>query len=170
MSVVSDSVRPRRRQPTRLPCPWDSPSKNTGVGCHFLLQCMKGKCESEVAQSCPTLSDPMECSPPGSSVHGIFQARLLEWVASAFSGEYSRLKDQSHVSLSPALAGGFFTAVGRWYPSNSSPALYQVTSVGLGSSALSQRTDQATLQERPERVTLLTSSYEHMTEPLAGSR
>ena len=79
-SVVSDSVRPHRRQPTRLCCPWDSPGQNTGVGCHFLLQCMKVKSESEVAQSCPTLSDPMDCSPPGSSVHGIFQARVLEWV------------------------------------------------------------------------------------------
>ena len=79
-SVVSDSVRPHRRQPTRLSCPWDSPGKNTGVGCHFLLQCMKAKSESEVAQSCATLSDPMDCSPPGSSVHGIFQARVLEWV------------------------------------------------------------------------------------------
>ena len=77
-SVVSNSVRPHRRQPTRLPRPWDSPGKNTGVGCHFLLQCMKVKSESEVAQSCPTLSDPMDCSPPGSSVHGIFQARVLE--------------------------------------------------------------------------------------------
>ena len=78
-SVVSDSVRPHRRQPTRLPRPWDSPGKNTGVGCHFLLQCRKVKSESEVAQSCPTLSDPMDCSLPGSSVHGIFQARVLEW-------------------------------------------------------------------------------------------
>ena len=69
------------RQPTRLPRPWDSPGKNTGVGCHFLLQCMKVKSESEVAQSCPTLSDPMDCSPPGSSIHGIFQARVLEWGA-----------------------------------------------------------------------------------------
>ena len=76
---MSDSVRPHRRQPTRLPYPWDSPGKNTGVGCHFLLQCRKVKSESEVAQSCPTLSDPMDCSPPGSSVHGIFQARVLEW-------------------------------------------------------------------------------------------
>ena len=145
---MSNSVRPHRRQPTRLPRPWDSPGKNTGVGCHFLLQgifstqgsnlglqethvfitfaksrqscptlcdpidssppgspvpgilqarkntgvgchfllqCMKVKSESEVAQSCPTLSDPVDCSPPGSSVHGIFQARVLEWVASAFS-------------------------------------------------------------------------------------
>ena len=65
--------------------PWDSPGKNTGVGCHFLLQCMKVKSESEVAQSCPTPSDPMDCSPPGSSVHGIFQARVLEWGAIAFS-------------------------------------------------------------------------------------
>ena len=80
---MSDSVRPHRRQPTRLRPPWDSPGKNTGVGCHFLLQCMKGKSESEVARSCPTLSDPMDCSLPGSSVHGIFQAKALEWVANA---------------------------------------------------------------------------------------
>ena len=84
-SVVSDSVRPQRWQPTRLRRPWDSPGKNTGVGCHFLLQCMKVKSESEVAQSCPTLSDPMDCNLPGSSVHGIFQARVLEWGAIAFS-------------------------------------------------------------------------------------
>ena len=82
-SVVSDSVRPHRQQPTRLLCPWDSPGKNTGVGCHFLLQCMQVKSESEVAQSCPTLSDPMDCRLPGSSVHGIFQARVLEWSAIA---------------------------------------------------------------------------------------
>ena len=78
---MSDSVRPHRRQPNRLPRPWDSPGKNPGVGYHFLLQCMKVKSESEVAQSCPTLSDPMDCSPPGSSTHGIFQARVLEWVS-----------------------------------------------------------------------------------------
>ena len=77
---MSDSVRPHRWQPTRLPRPWDSPGKNTGVGCHFLLQCMKVKNESEVAQAYPTLSDPMVCSLPGSSIHGIFQARVLEWV------------------------------------------------------------------------------------------
>ena len=82
---MSDSVRPQRGEPTRLPRPWDSPGKNTGVGCHFLLQCMKVKSESEVAQSCPTLSDPMDCSLPGSSAHGIFQARILEWGAIAFS-------------------------------------------------------------------------------------
>ena len=69
---------PHRRPPIRLPRPWDSPGKNTGVGCHFLLQCMKVKSESEVAQSCPTLSNPMDCSLPGSSIHGIFQARVLE--------------------------------------------------------------------------------------------
>ena len=67
---MSDSVRPHRRQPTRPPRPWDSPGKNTGVGCHFLLQCMKGKSESEVAQSCPSLLDPMDCSLPGSSAMG----------------------------------------------------------------------------------------------------
>ena len=87
---MSDSVRPHRRQPTRLPRPWDSPGKNTGVGCHFLLQCMKVKSESEVAQSCLTPSDPMDCSPPGSSVHGIFQARGLGWGATAFSVAYTR--------------------------------------------------------------------------------
>ena len=75
---------PIDRGPTRLLCPWDSPGKNTGAGCHFLLQCMKVKSESEVDQSCLT-SDPMDCSLPGSSVHGIFQARVLEWVAIAFS-------------------------------------------------------------------------------------
>ena len=80
---MSDSVRPQRQQATRLPRPWDSPGKNTGVGCHFLLQCMKVKHENEVAQSCPTLSDPTDCSPSGSSVHGIFQARVLEWGAIA---------------------------------------------------------------------------------------
>ena len=74
-----------RWQPTRLPHPWDSPGKKTGVGCHFLLQCMKVKSESEVAQSCPTLHNPMDHSLPGSSVYGIFQARVLEWGAVAFS-------------------------------------------------------------------------------------
>ena len=73
---MSDSVRRHRRQPTRLPHPWDSPGKNTGVGCHFLLQCMKVKSEREVAQSCPTLSDPIDCSPPGSSVRGILGFQL----------------------------------------------------------------------------------------------
>ena len=84
-SVMSDSVRPHSRQPTRLPRLWDSPGKNTGVGCHFLLQCKKVKSESEVSQSCLTLWEPMDCSLPGSSVHGIFQARVLEWGAIAFS-------------------------------------------------------------------------------------
>ena len=87
-------------QPTRLPHPWDSPGKNTGVGCHFLLQCMKGKSESEVAQSCPTLSDPMDCSPPGSAVHGIFQARALEWGAIAFSDLVTK---QQQTRLRPEL-------------------------------------------------------------------
>ena len=77
-SVVSDSMRPHRRQPTRLPHPWDSPGKNTGVRCHFLLQCMEVKSEREAAQLRPTPSDPMDCSLPGSSIHGIFQARVLE--------------------------------------------------------------------------------------------
>ena len=82
---MSDSVQPHRWLPTRLPHPWDSPGKNTGVGCHFLLQCMKVKSESVVTQSGPTVSDPIDFSLPGSSVHGIFQARVLEWGAIAFS-------------------------------------------------------------------------------------
>ena len=82
---MSNSVRPHRWQPTRLRSPCDSPGKNTGVGCHFLLQCMKVKSACEVPQSCPNLTDPMDCSLPGSSIHGIFQARVLEWGAIAFS-------------------------------------------------------------------------------------
>jgi len=85
---VFNSAQPHRRQPTRLPRPWDSPGKNTGVGCHFLLQCIKVKSESEVAQSCLTLRDPMDCSPSDSSIHGIFQARVLEWGAIAFSKQW----------------------------------------------------------------------------------
>ena len=74
-----------RHSPPGSPPPWDSPGKNTGVGYHFLLLCMRVKSESEVSQSCPTLSNPMDCSPPGSSICGIFQARVLEWGAIAFS-------------------------------------------------------------------------------------
>ena len=93
---MSSSVRPHRRQPTRLPHPSDSPGKNTGVGCHFLLQCMKVKSESEVGQSCLTLSDPMDCSPPGSSAHGIFQARALKWGAIAFSAVWYSTSQLTH--------------------------------------------------------------------------
>ena len=82
---MSDSTRPHRQQSTRLHHPWDSPGKNTGVGCHFLLQCMKVKSESEVTQLCLTLHHPMDYSLPGFSVQGIFQARVLEWGAIAFS-------------------------------------------------------------------------------------
>ena len=99
---MSDSARPHRRQPTRLRHPWDSPGKNTGVGCHFLLQCMKVKCESEVAQPCPTLRDPMDCSPPGSSIHGIFQARMLKWGAIAFSVKLLKLILIAGIILGPA--------------------------------------------------------------------
>ena len=94
---MSDPVQLHRQQPTRLPRPWDSPGKNTGMGCHFLLQGMKVKSESEVTQSCPTLSDPMDCSLPGSSVHGISQARVLEWVAIAFSVNFCLGSQRSSV-------------------------------------------------------------------------
>uniref|UniRef100_A0A8B9YMQ4 Uncharacterized protein n=1 Tax=Bos mutus grunniens TaxID=30521 RepID=A0A8B9YMQ4_BOSMU len=102
-SVMSDSVQPHRQQPTRLPHPWDSPGKNSGVGCHFLLQCMKGKRESEVTQSCPTLRDPTDCSLPGSSVHGILQARVLEWGAIAFSMYISYVSSNSMQFYVPVL-------------------------------------------------------------------
>ena len=100
---MSDSVWP---QPTRLPHPWDSPGKNTGVGCHFLLQCRKVKSESEVAQSCPTLRNPMDYSLPGSSVHGILQARILGWVAISFSRGSSWPRNWTQVFC---IAGSFFT-------------------------------------------------------------
>ena len=102
--VMSDSVWPNRRQPTKLPCPWDSPGKNTVVGCHFLLQCMKVKSESEVV-----LRDPMDCSLPGSSVPGIFQARVLEYsfvlhcTAIAFSQENINICNSKHWAQ-PALS------------------------------------------------------------------
>ena len=102
---MSDSVRPHREQPTRLLRPWDSPGKNSGVGCHFLLQCMKVKSESEVARPCLTLRDPMDCSLPGSSVHGIFQARVPEWGAIAFSHYSSRACAKSPQELSEIWAG-----------------------------------------------------------------
>ena len=83
------TLRPHRRQPTQLPRPWDSPGKNTGVGCHFLLQCIKVKSESEIAQSCP-LSDPMDSSLPGTSAYGVFQARVLEWVEGGAQSLYNQ--------------------------------------------------------------------------------
>ena len=92
---MSNPVGPHRQQPTRLPHPWDSPCKNTGVGCHFLLQCMKVKSESEVVQLCATLPDRMDCSLPGSSVHGIFQARVLEWGSIAFSVQVALVVNNS---------------------------------------------------------------------------
>ena len=96
---MSNSLQLHRRQPNRLPRPWDSPGKNTGVGCHFLLQCMKVRSESEVAQSCPTLRDPTDCSLPGSSVHGIFQARVLEWSAIAFSARADYIPSKERLPL-----------------------------------------------------------------------
>ena len=103
MSLQScPTVWPHRQPPTRLLCPWDPPGKNTGVGCHFPLQCMKVKSESEVTQLCPTLSDPMDCSPPGSPVPEILQARTLEWVAISFSNAWKwkvKVKPLSPVQL-----------------------------------------------------------------------
>ena len=93
-------------------CPWDSPGKNTGVGCHFLLQCMKGKSESEVAQSCLTLHDPIDCSRPGSCVHRISQAKVLEWGAIAFS-EGSDETWWKRLWSSPDASPTFLTNLGK---------------------------------------------------------
>ena len=114
---MSDSVRPHRRQPTRLPHPWDSPGKNTGVGCHFLLQHVKVKSESEVTQSRLTLSNPMDCSLPGSSVHGIFQARVLEWGAIAFSLEEPVIKNPLGTSLMVHWLRPHLSMSGMWVQS-----------------------------------------------------
>ena len=129
---MSDSVRPHRRQPTRLLCPWDSPGKNTGVGCHFLLQCMKAKRESEVAQLCLTLSDPMDCSLPGSSIHGIFQARVLEWVAIAFSGMDVEFYQIPFLHLLKWLCGFFFSFVDVVYVAHGLTCMYWTILMTLG--------------------------------------
>ena len=118
-----DSVRPHRRQPTRLHHPWDSLGKKTGVGCHFLLQHMKVKSESEVAQSCPTLCDPMDCSPPSSSVHGIFHVRVLEWVAIAFSNGECRVLYIEHIMSS---GDSFTLSLQIWIPFDSYSFLFAV--------------------------------------------
>ena len=119
---MSNSVWPHRQQPTRLRCPWDSPGKNTGVGCHFLLWCMKVKSESEVTQSCPTLRDPMDCSPPGSSVHVIFQARVLEWDAIAFSDHVTLLRKKTNYW--PMQQPGWISSEWCWIIKYSSQRLY----------------------------------------------
>ena len=114
---MSNSVRPHRRQPTRLPYPWDSPGKNTGVGCHFLLQCLKVKSESEVAQSRPTLIDPVDCSLPDSSIHGIFQARVLEWGAIAFSiflQRFEQIQNSNRISSGSSVWSVVETLLSLW--------------------------------------------------------
>ena len=111
---MSDSVQPHRQQPTRLPRSWDSPGKNTGVGCHFILQRMKVKRESAVTQSCLTLSDPMDCSLPGSSTHGIFQARVLEWGATeqVYFLTVQRIEGQNQGVIRPSPSSHLFLVYG----------------------------------------------------------
>ena len=108
-------MQPHRQQPTRISSSWDSPGTNTRVGCHFLLQCMKVKSENEVAQSCPTLCDPMDCSLPGSSIHGIFQVRVLERGAIASSkGRLPLMKFQKHKSsISDHISSVYFSSVAQ---------------------------------------------------------
>ena len=111
---MPNSVRPHRRQPTRLHSPWDSPGKNTGVGCHFLLQSMKVKSKREVAQSCLT-QRPHGLQPtPASSVHGIFQARVLEWVAIAFSN--ARTKEQEFLPEHDSVMNASYTEIKLFRP------------------------------------------------------
>ena len=122
---MSDSVQPYRWQPTRLPRPWDSPDKNPGVGCHFLLQCMKVKSESEVTQSCLTLSDPMDCGLPGSSIHGIFQTRVLEWVLIALGAPkctfpYFVIISNIYIALTLSQVPLCFTHTNSFNPYNNS--------------------------------------------------
>ena len=132
---MSDSVRPHGRQPIRLPHPWDSPGKNTGVGCQFLLQCMKVRSGSEVAQSCPTLRDPMDCSLPGSSAHGIFQARVLEWVAISISNA-GKVKSESEVAQScPTLSDPMDCSL----PGSSVHAIFQTRVLEWGVFAFSEK-------------------------------
>ena len=132
---MSDSVRPHRRQPTRLPRPWDSPGKNTGVRCHFLLQCMKMESESEVAQLCLTLSNPMDCSLPGSSIHGIFQARVLEWCVIAFSHLYDEvsIKTQKDTVWRTSTLVNMWRCGGRGRHENSKSFLYALPYASLPS-------------------------------------
>jgi len=126
---VSDSVRSHRWQPTRLPRPWDSPGKNTGVGCHLLLQCRKLQSESEVAQSCPTLSNPMDYSLPGSSIHGIFQAKVLEWGAIKLKVKYY-VNGVKFITINYKHDFFIFTRSWHYYYS---PKMWKGSKVSLGS-------------------------------------
>ena len=129
---MSESVRPHGLQPTRLLHPWDSPGKNAGMGCHFLLQCMKVESESEVTQLCPTLSDSMDCSLAGSSNHGIFQATLLEWGAITFSHcEGFSSVAQSCLTLSDPMDC-------RLLPGSSIHGIFQATVLEWGAIAFSK--------------------------------
>ena len=128
---MSNSVWPHRRQLTRLPHPWDSPGKNTGMGCHFLFQCMKVKSESEVAQSCPTLSN---CSLPSSSVHGSFQARVLEWGAIAFSTAWFMRAKKHKVLINWWITDKLY----KWYHINGTSTLQSTTQL-LNESGISTK-------------------------------
>ena len=136
---MSDSVRPHRWQTMRLPHPWDSPGKNTGVDCHFLLQCMKVKSESEVTQSCPTLGDPMDCSLPGSSIHGIFPGKSTGVGCHCLLHETNLRPSKSHKSsfkrARPAAKLGttlaFLVEVGRHLVEYGGPGMLQTSPLAL---------------------------------------
>ena len=154
---MADSVRTHGQQPTRLPYPWDSPGKNTGVGCHFLLQCMKVKSESEVAQSCPTLSDRMDCNLPGSSVHGICQARVLEWGAIAFSTLLPESDPNS--KLAPIYLTSFMPHHGLFWASLVAPTVKNLPAVQETQvRSLGQKDP---LEENQEVLFILASLHSH---------
>ena len=146
---MSDSVRPQRWQPTRLPRPWDSPGKNTGVGCHFLLQYMKVKSEREATQLCPTLCDPMDCSSPGSSAHGIFQARVLK----------NNKKDRQIVTVHKA----FFRSTGSHNSSVSRTTLCSQCLINLQSSLVNHFIDSVSISRDLARFIVLDNvRYRHL--------
>ena len=152
-------MQPYRQQPTKLPHPWGSPGKNTEVGCHFLLQCMKVKSESEVAQSCQTLSDSMDCSLPGSSVHGIFQARVLQWGAIAFS-EWACSSSQI---CFPLFTQAVWLDPSSTFPQSSSPGFFLLKRIscagqgGQGRGSKPQTDITSLLKNHPSLPALLTN-------------
>ena len=150
---MSDYVWPHRWPPIRLLCPWDSPGKNTGVGCHFLLQCMKVKSESEVAQSCPTLSNLMDCSLPGSSVHGIFPGKSTGVGCHCLLLSSLGKASKSHMPMSGVIflpknwkvpfCFGYQTKLGSAYPSSTAKPIYWHQIVVKGSTTLIQDTNKS---------------------------
>ena len=160
--------------------PWDSPGKNTGVGCHFLLQCRKAKSEREVAQLCPTLHDPMDCSPPSSSVHGIFQARVLEWGAIAFSEKYKldltlgqcsqlRFCLRGHLATSGDIFGSYQVVEHSWHLLGRSQGWCLYTRHALDSPTQERtKVNNASVEKRCSKSLLLRPDLSHISAECQG--